>query len=122
MLTLVAFVVLHVRVEEPPDAMDEGEAEKEIVGAFALTVIFAFTVVVPPAPFAVAVYVTVAFTTTVEDPESASAASSSPSSVGEIVTLVALLELHVKATIDPALTELALAENFSAGAGDPDFF
>src|SRR5581483_10670245 len=68
------------------------------------------------------VYVIVEFTTRVVDPESVRADPASSSMLGEMVTLVALLVLHVSVTIDPGATLVALAENFSVGAADPAFF
>jgi hypothetical protein len=55
MLTLVAFVVVHVRVDAAPAATDVGLAANVIVGAVAVAVIVTLWVAVPPAPVAVAV-------------------------------------------------------------------
>lgn len=57
-LTLVAFVVVHVSVEDCPAVIDVGDAVKVAVGAVggaAVTVTVTCLVVVPPAPVAVSV-------------------------------------------------------------------
>jgi hypothetical protein len=72
-LTLVAFVVLHVSVDEAPGLMEVGEAVNVIVGAPDVVVTVTLAVVVPPGPVAVPVNVVVEVTATVADPESASA-------------------------------------------------
>jgi hypothetical protein len=54
MLTLVASVVVHERVEVPPGGTDVGDAVKVIVGGGVETVIGTVAVAVPPGPVAVA--------------------------------------------------------------------
>ena len=54
MLTDVAFVVVHDKVEDPPAAIDVGEALKVIVGGGLVTVIVTDCCVLPPAPVATA--------------------------------------------------------------------
>jgi hypothetical protein len=119
MLTLVAFVVLHVSVDDPPGLIASGEAVNVIVGApeVAVTVTLAFAV--PPGPVAVPVKVVVEFTATVADPESASAVWSSPPMSGFMVKLVAFVVVHVSVTSPPAGTEVALAVSETVGAAPP---
>ena len=71
MLTLVALVVLHVSVDDPPGLIDVGEAVKVIVGAPEVVVTVTLAFAVPPAPVAVPVNVVVAFTATVAEPDRA---------------------------------------------------
>lgn len=119
MLTAVAFVVLHVKVEEPPELIEVGEAENVIVGEadVAVTVTVAFAV--PPAPVAVPVNVVVALTATVADPDSANAVWSSPPMPGFMANDVAFVVLHVSVTRPPAGTELALAVSVTVGGVPP---
>lgn len=73
METVVAFLVLQVRVAGLPKAMLEGEAEKVIAGAAGRTATVADAVVAPPAPVAVKVYCVEFEGFTFTDPEAATA-------------------------------------------------
>lgn len=115
MLTLVVFVVAQVRVELPPGPIDVGAAVRVMVGAAAATVTVTLWVALPPAPVAVAVKVVVVLMTTVVDPESASEVWSSPRMLGVTVNVVAFVVDHVRVTMEPAVTEVALDVNVSVG-------
>jgi len=70
--TLVAFVVVHVKVLEPPATMFAGEAVSVAVGAGACTVTVAVAVAgLPFGPAAVSVYCVVVVGDTVVDPDTA---------------------------------------------------
>jgi hypothetical protein len=69
--TVLAFVVVHVKVEEFPAVMVAGEAESVAVGADICTVTVAIEVTEPLLPVAVRVYCVVAEGVTVVDPDAA---------------------------------------------------
>ena len=102
-----------------PAATDEALAVNVTVGAaLVLTLIVTVFDVFPPGPFAVAVYVTFALTVTACDPDNG---SDPELTVGDIVTEVAFLAVHVSVTDCPAVTLVELAEKVSEGAGlDPE--
>ena len=95
MLTEVAFVVDHVRVELWPEVMVVGLALNVTVGAGVVeTVTVAVAVLVPPAPVAVRVYVVVAVGETVTEPD----VGTVPTPLS-ILTVVALVVDHDKVEV-----------------------
>lgn len=73
METVVAFAVVHVRVDEFPAVIVVGFAVSLAVGTDACTVTVAEAVVLPPGPVAVRVYCVVVVGLTVVEPEAATA-------------------------------------------------
>jgi len=112
-VTVVAFVVVHVRVDDWPAMIAVGFAVKLAVGAGLVTVTVTCFVVVPPAPVAVSVYVVVAVGETTMDPFTGWLPI--PLSID---TLVAFVVDHVSVEDWPATIDVGLAEKDAVGTGD----
>ena len=105
----MALVAATVKVDEPPGAIEAGLADIVTVGAVApATVTVAVAVVLPPGPFAVAVYVTVATGLTTCVPPFACRLYVLPS-VPLTVTCVALVAVTVSVDEAPAAIDVGLA-------------
>jgi hypothetical protein len=118
MVTEVALVEVQVSVQYPPDGIETGVAVNVIVGApraggFTVTVA-ELTTCVPPL-LAVAVYVVVAEGVTVTGVEAELLRATDPIPL-LIVTEVALLEVHVRVTVVPAVTDEGCAVSAIVGA------
>ena len=110
-VTDVAFVVVHVRVDDCPLVIVVGLAVKVALGGVETVTVTCF-VTVPPAPVAVSVYVVVTEGETPTDP----LAGSLPTPLS-IVTLVAFVVDHVSVALCPGWMEVGLAEKEAVGAG-----
>ena len=109
-VTWVAFRAVTVRVEEAPELIDAGLAVIWIVGAgFAVTLIVAVAVALPPLPFAVAVYVVVVAGLTACVPPVAPSVYALPSEP-LIVTCVALVADTVRIDELPLVMDAGFAE------------
>jgi hypothetical protein len=112
-----ALVALTVNVEELPAVMDIGFATRFTVGALvAVTVIVDAAVVVPPSPFAVAVYVVVVVGVTGTVPPSAASVYELPS-LPDTVTEFALYAVTLSVDVLPFRIATGLAEMSTIGAG-----
>jgi hypothetical protein len=118
MLTLVALLLAHASVTEPPFTTVDCDALNVTVGpaGAAATVTVAEEVAVPPEPVAVNAYVVVFSGVTETEPESGSAVELT---LGEIVTESALLLFHVSITDCPAVIWLLAACRLAVGGGSP---
>ena len=103
--TEVAFVDDQVSVEDDPDEIEVGLAERLTVGA-ATTVTVTDRVTVPPAPTAVSVYVVVEVGLTVVEP-----VVPNPLPTPEIVIVLALETFHDRVTEAPEEIDVGLAVN-----------
>ena len=112
--TEVAFVDVHVSVDDCPEVIAVGEAENVAVGAGCVTVTDAVLVIVPPGPVAVSVYVVVEVGLTPTDPERAW--EPTPLSIEIEVVLV-----DVQVSVDdwPETIVVGEAENVAVGAAAP---
>jgi uncharacterized protein (UPF0212 family) len=111
---LAAFVVVHVRVELPPEAIVVGFPLIPAVGGpLEPTVTVAWAVAVAPAePVAMKVYVVVDVGETVCDPLTATDAPFR-------VALTALVEVHVKVELPPETMDTGFALIPAVGSADP---
>ena len=111
--TLVAFVVVQLRVELLPATTLVGVAESVQVGAFGTvtTVTVVVQVTVPPEPVAVRVYVVVCDGETTREPLRPTA----PTLVR--LTLVAFVVFHESVDAPPWVIEVGLAESTQVGDG-----
>lgn len=111
----VAFVEDQVRVDEPPEEMADGEAEKLTVGATApeVTVIEVDLLVEPPAPEHVIVYEAFA----VGDTDSVPEVAFDPDQSLDAEQDVALVEDQVRVEASPEAIEDGEAEKETVGAG-----
>jgi len=115
----VVLALLHVSVEEPPDATLDGVAEIVTVGSAGgvVTVIVAFALREPPAPVQVSVYVPVEMRlVSVWLPDVALLRLHAP----EATQLVALTEPQFKVDEPPEVTLVGLAVKVTVGAGGAD--
>lgn len=110
METLVAFVVLHVKVAEFPTVMVVGAAVNFAVGGFAFTVTVATEVAVPLTLVAVKVYSVVDDGLTAMDPD----AATTPMPLS-IVTVEAYAVVHDKVVDFPGATVAGEAEMVAVG-------
>ena len=112
---LTALLVVHVRVELPPDAIDVGLAVMPAAGGplLAFTVTVAWAVAVAPEELvAMNVYVVVAVGETVWVPLTATGAPFK-------VALAALVDVHARVALPPVGMEVGLAVIPAVGSVDP---
>jgi hypothetical protein len=110
---LVAFVELQVNVDDPPDAMLAGDADKLTVGTGAIDT-FAVCDTEPPAPEHVSVKLPLADSAPeLCEPDVAFV----PVQLPDAVQLVAFVELHVNVDEPCAATVAGDAVNVTVGAG-----
>ncbi len=110
-VTIVAFVVAQVSVEDWPGAIVVGLALNVIAGG-GVTVTVAVAVLVPPVPVAVSVYVVVVCGATPTEP----LVGPAPRPLS-IVTLVAFVVVHVSVEVWPSAMLVGFALNVIVGAG-----
>jgi hypothetical protein len=111
---VVAFFVVHVKVELPPDAIKVGLAVMPAAGGpLAATVTVAWDVAVAPEELvATKVYVVVEVGDTAWDPLTETEAPFS-------VALVAFVELHVRVELPPGAIEVGFAVMLAVGLEEP---
>jgi hypothetical protein len=110
----VAFVELHVSVEDWPLVIEVGLAERDAVGGGTVpTVTVALAVPVPPAPVQETLYICVAVGDIVAVPDMPEAVKPVP------VQLMAFVELHVSVEDWPMVMEVGLAESVTLGGVTP---
>jgi copper(I)-binding protein len=111
LVQLVAFVELHVSVDEPPELIDAGLAVNVTVGAAAVTVTVAMSLSLPPGPVHVMPYVVVAPGETSSEPLVA-VDDVHPS----LVQLVVFDELQVSLDVAPGAMDVGFADSVMEGA------